>query len=118
MKRYRGVGGLLALLALGATPLAFGVDPFYDSSPEMLPGAVSGEEAIDTIDEREDDQGVARDTPEQDMHGTGVDSSTPADVDSPYADLEPESSALDEPSQPIRPGQMEQEGDSSGWGDS
>lgn len=111
MKYQHGVATLIATLALGSTPLAFGVDPFYDSSPETLPGTVSGEEAIGTIDEREDDQGTARDTPEQDMHGTGVDSSTSADVDSPYADLEPESSALDEPRQPIRPGQMEQEGE-------
>jgi len=109
MKRHDGKKALLVALALSAAPFAFGVDPFYDSSPETLPGAVSGEEAFGGIEARENNVGTARDEAGQDMHGTSSDNATPTDVDSPYADLEPDSHALDEPGQPIRPGQMEQE---------
>ena len=109
MQRHDRKRVLLATLALSVAPFAFGVDPFYDSSPETLPGAVSGEQAFDTIEERENDPGFVRDEAEQDMHGSSVDNTTPTDVDSPYADLEPDSPDLDEPRQPIRPGQMEQE---------
>lgn len=109
MQRHDRKRALLATLAMSVAPFAFGVDPFYDSSPETLPGAVSGEEAFGTIEEREDDLGFARDEAEQDMHGSSVDNTTPAYVGSPYADLESDSPDLDEPRQPIRPGQMEQE---------
>ena len=109
MKRHNGKKALLAALALSAAPLAFGVDPFYDSNPETLPGAVSGEEAFGVTEEHENNVGAVRDEAGQDMHGTGVDHATSTDVGSPYADLEPDGPGLNEPGQPIRPGQMEQE---------
>ncbi|NLC20607.1 MAG: hypothetical protein GX771_01690 [Halomonadaceae bacterium] len=109
MKRHNGKKALLAALALSAAPFAFGVDPFYDSSPETLPGAVSGEAAFGAMEERENNIGTARDEAGQDMHGTSIDNANSTDVGSPYTDLEPDTHELDEPGQPIRPGQMEQE---------
>src|SRR5699024_11328708 len=94
MKRHNGKKALLAALALSAAPLAFGVGSVYDSNPETLPGAVSGEEAIGTIEEREDDSGAARDEAEHDMHGASVDDTTPTDAGSPYTDLEPDTHEL------------------------
>ncbi|MCE8022500.1 hypothetical protein HOP51_20655 [Halomonas sp. MCCC 1A11036] len=119
MSNYKGMGMLMAALSLGLATTAFGQDAFPEPSTSAQPGSIAEEAQIGTIEAREDDLGVARDDSEQDMHGTGADdeavsgsaatSGQERDEGSPYADLEPDDPGLDEPRQPIRPGQMEQE---------
>lgn len=119
MNDYKGMGVLLATLTLGMTTMAFGQDPFPEPSTAAQPGSVADEAEIGTIEAREDGLGVERLPPEQDMHGTGAldepvsgdgaDARQEGDDGSPYADLVPEAPGLEEPRQPIRPGQMEQE---------
>ncbi|MGR2739943.1 hypothetical protein ACUY1T_16000 [Billgrantia sp. Q4P2] len=137
MNYHKGMGFLVAALAFGAVPAAFGQDASPEPSAPVQKGAVAEEAQIGTIEAREDDLGVARDEPEQDMHGTGSNDENEAqsgadtgadtepqvgqggserqgesnEFDAPYRDLEPESPGLEEPRQPIRPGQMEQEHD-------
>lgn len=89
MKCRHGIGAVLTTLTLSAAPLAFGVDPFYDSSPETLPGAVTGEEAFATIEESENGLSTPPSASEQDMHDAGSDN---------------------EPGQAIQEGEMEREG--------
>ncbi|MFQ3789503.1 hypothetical protein [Halomonas sp. A29] len=135
MSYRKGMGVLVAMLAIGVSSSIHGQDAFPEPSTPAQRGSVAEEATIGTIEARDDDLGVARDEPEQDMHGTGSSdedearpgADTGADTesqagqggserqgegnefDSPYADLEPESPGLEEPRQPIRPGQMEQE---------
>ncbi|MCE8035545.1 MAG: hypothetical protein LPK20_00965 [Halomonas sp.] len=113
MSDYKGMGMLMAALSLGLATSAFGQDAFPEPSTSVQPGSMAEEAEIGTIEVREDDLGVARDDPEYDMQGTSAldepDSRQERDAGSPYADLEPDDPGLDEPRQPIRPGQMEQE---------
>ena len=71
MKCRHGIGVVLTTLSLSTTPLAFGVDPFYDSSPKTLPGAVTGEEAFTNIEESDNSLSTPQSVSEQDMHDTG-----------------------------------------------
>ncbi|MCC5882659.1 MAG: hypothetical protein JJU25_08490 [Halomonas sp.] len=132
MINHKGMGVLLATFTLGMATAALAQDPFPEPSTAAQPGSVAEEAEIGTIEAREDDLGVARDDPEQDMQGTatrdepisgdgtgaesGQDGSERQgesnEFDSPYRDLEPEDPGLEEPRQPIRPGQMEEEQDS------
>ncbi|MGQ4878041.1 hypothetical protein ACOJCM_05655 [Billgrantia sp. LNSP4103-1] len=130
--RYRKeVTSVIAVLLLGASSTVVGQDASPPpSSSSAGQGSSGGEATIGTVPEREDDLGTARDEPERDMLGTGA-AGEPVSGDGTGQDSMPpegqaadspdragtsvddirahEDPGLDEPRQPIRPGQMEQE---------
>ncbi|WP_111414971.1 hypothetical protein [Billgrantia lactosivorans] len=114
------MGTLTTILSIAFASAALAQDTSPPPSSAAEDATSAGEAALGEVPEREDDAGTARDAPERDLQGTGADAAADADGGEARDDevtgrqeegrgdtaSEP---GLDEPRQPIRPGQMEQD---------